>query len=99
MRHINYCYFITLPMIIKDGEKNKMKFEKNKQEIKRNQESTKSKKILFCASTVSHINNFHLPYLKAFKEIGYEVHVAVNEQADIAFADRVIKIPFFKNII
>lgn len=99
MRHINYCYFITLPMIIKDGEKNKMKFEKNKQEIKRNQESTKSKKILFCASTVSHINNFHLPYLKAFKEIGYEVHVAVNEKADIAFADRVIKIPFFKNII
>lgn len=56
------------------------------------------KKILFCASTVSHINNFHLPYLKAFKGMGYEVHVAVNEKADINFADKVIKIPFFKNI-
>ncbi|NLM10786.1 MAG: glycosyltransferase family 4 protein [Clostridiaceae bacterium] len=58
----------------------------------------KRNKILFCASTVSHINNFHLPYLKAFKEMGYEVHVAVNENADISFADRVFTIPFQKNI-
>jgi glycosyltransferase involved in cell wall biosynthesis len=32
-----------------------------------------SKKILFTASTMSHIENFHLPYLKAFEEMGWEV--------------------------
>jgi glycosyltransferase EpsD len=31
------------------------------------------KKILFTASTMSHIENFHLPYLKAFEEMGWEV--------------------------
>jgi len=32
-----------------------------------------AKKILFTASTMSHIENFHLPYLKAFEEMGWEV--------------------------
>lgn len=32
-----------------------------------------SKKILFTASTKSHIEHFHLPYLKAFEELGWEV--------------------------
>ncbi|HVI42643.1 MAG TPA: glycosyltransferase family 4 protein [Anaerovoracaceae bacterium] len=32
-----------------------------------------SKKILFTASTMSHIENFHLPYLEAFKKQGWEV--------------------------
>ncbi|MDD3200198.1 MAG: glycosyltransferase [Eubacteriales bacterium] len=32
-----------------------------------------SRKILFTASTKSHIENFHLPYLKAFEDIGWEV--------------------------
>ncbi len=54
------------------------------------------KKVLFCASTVSHINNFHLPYLKAFHDNGYEVHVAVNEKAQIKWADQVIILPFAK---
>ncbi len=35
------------------------------------------KKILFTASTRSHIENFHLPYLKAFEEMGWEVKVLV----------------------
>jgi glycosyltransferase EpsD len=30
-------------------------------------------KILFTASTRSHIENFHLPYLKAFEEMGWDV--------------------------
>lgn len=57
------------------------------------------KKILFCASTVSHINNFHLPYLKAFKEMGYEVHVAANEAVQIQWADKVHAISFDKQLI
>lgn len=32
-----------------------------------------SKKILFTASTMSHIENFHLPYLEAFRKQGWEV--------------------------
>ena len=32
-----------------------------------------SKKMLFTASTQSHIDNFHLPYLKAFEEMGWDV--------------------------
>ena len=57
------------------------------------------KKILFCASTVSHINNFHLPYLKAFHDMGYEVHVAVNEAAAVQWADKVMKLTFYKSLI
>jgi len=56
------------------------------------------KKILFCASTVSHINNFHLPYLKAFHDLGYEVHVAANESVPIKWADKVFAVPFYKNL-
>lgn len=57
------------------------------------------KKILFTASTYSHINNFHIPYIKFFKECGFEVHVAVGGKAqEIPFADKVFDIPFQKNI-
>ena len=56
------------------------------------------KKILYCASTVSHIKNFHLPYLKAFHEKGYEVWAAANEQKMIPYADHVVKLPFCKKI-
>lgn len=57
------------------------------------------KKILFCASTVSHIKNFHLPYLKAFRDMGYEVHVAANESMPIPWADRVFKLSFYKSLL
>ena len=40
------------------------------------------KKVLFVASVKIHIMSFHLPYLKWFKEQGYEVHVAANSQDD-----------------
>lgn len=56
------------------------------------------KKILYCASTVSHIMNFHLPYLKAFHEKGYEVWVAANEQKMIPYVDHVVALPFCKKI-
>ena len=35
-----------------------------------------NKKVLFVATVKVHIKAFHLPYLKWFKEQGYEVHVA-----------------------
>lgn len=46
------------------------------------------KKVLFTATVDSHILHFHLPYLKMFKDNGYEVHVATNGDADIPFCDK-----------
>ena len=57
------------------------------------------KKILFCASTVSHIKNFHLSYLKAFHEQGYEVWVAANKTESIPYADHVVALPFDKKLV
>lgn len=57
------------------------------------------KKILFCASTVSHILNFHLPYLRAFHEMGYEVWVAADRQASVPYADRVVALPMQKKFL
>lgn len=41
------------------------------------------KKVLFVATVVkSHINVFHLPYIKWFKENGYETHVCAKDDFD-----------------
>ena len=45
------------------------------------------KKVLFTATVDSHILHFHLPYLKMFKENGYEVHVATNGNDEIPYCD------------
>ena len=45
------------------------------------------KKVLFTATVDSHIKNFHLPYLKYFKDNGYEVHVATNGKDKIPHCD------------
>ncbi len=45
------------------------------------------KKVLFTATVDSHILQFHLPYLKLFKEKGYEVHVATNGTEEIPYCD------------
>jgi len=45
------------------------------------------KKVLFTATVDSHILHFHLPYLKMFKEHGYEVHVATNGDENIPYCD------------
>lgn len=37
------------------------------------------KKILFTATVMNHIENFHLPYLKWFFKNNYEVHIACSE--------------------
>ncbi|WP_270566748.1 glycosyltransferase [Clostridium beijerinckii] len=58
------------------------------------------KKILFVASTLSHIENFHIPYLEQFKECGYTVHIMgkTNNKCHISCADKIIPIPFEKNM-
>lgn len=58
------------------------------------------KKILFAASTLSHIENFHIPYLKYFKDNGFEVHVIgkENNKLPIPYVDKVIPINFEKNM-
>lgn len=33
-------------------------------------------KVLITASTFSHIVSFHLPYVRRFRELGWEVHIA-----------------------
>ena len=45
------------------------------------------KKVLFTATVDSHILQFHIPYLKMFKEKGYEVHVATNGTEEIPYCD------------
>lgn len=37
-------------------------------------------KILITASNMTHVNNFHLPYIEKFKELGNEVYVLSNGQ-------------------
>lgn len=43
------------------------------------------KKVLFVAHVDSHIRHFHIPYLKYFKDKGYEVHVATSNDENEVF--------------
>ena len=52
------------------------------------------KKVLFTATVDSHIKQFHTPYLKWFKEQGYEVHVASNGNNEIEYCDKHYDLPF-----
>lgn len=52
------------------------------------------KKVLFTATVDSHILQFHIPYLKWFKEQGYEVHVATKGDEKIPYCDVKHKITF-----
>lgn len=57
-------------------------------------------KILYVATVLSHICQFHLPYLQMLKEQGHEVHVAAHDNLavknglQLKYADRHIEIPF-----
>lgn len=55
------------------------------------------KKVLFTATVDSHIKAFHLPYLKMFKDKGYEVHVATNGSDEIDYCDKKHIITFERN--
>ena len=48
----------------------------------------KRKKVLFTATVDSHIELFHLPFLKYFQENGYETHVATNGEKKIPYTDK-----------
>lgn len=54
-------------------------------------------KILFTATVDSHIKHFHLPYLKWFKEQGFQVHVASRGKENIPYADFKWDIPFSRS--
>lgn len=46
-----------------------------------------SKKVLFCATVVSHLTAFHLPYIRWFKEQGWEVHAATHGESSVPDVD------------
>ncbi len=63
--------------------------------------SEKPKKVLFVATVVkTHIMQFHIPYLKMFKEMGFETVVAARndyenpEDCRIPYCDHFVDIPF-----
>lgn len=57
------------------------------------------RKVLFTASTYSHICNFHLPYLKHFQTQGWTVHVACGgKEMALPGADKIIHLPFEKKM-
>ena len=49
------------------------------------------KKVLFTATLRSHIGQFHQPYLKFFKNAGYQVHIAVKDNS----SQKKIKIRYY----
>ncbi|XZF76217.1 glycosyltransferase family 4 protein [Bacillus sp. AL-1R] len=63
-----------------------------------------AKKVLFCATVDYHFTAFHMPYIKWFKENGWEVHIAANGEIQIPYVDKKFNVsiqrsPFkFKNI-
>lgn len=58
-----------------------------------------TQKVLFTASTFSHLQRFHRPYLRAFRELGWTVHAACGgaEAAGLE-ADAVFALPFVKRL-
>lgn len=61
--------------------------------------SLDKRKALFTASTYSHIEHFHLPYLKEFQRLGWEVHIGCGSAPEQApYADKSFNLPFQKNM-
>ncbi|MDA7027360.1 glycosyltransferase family 4 protein [Bacillus sp. CLL-7-23] len=63
-----------------------------------------TKTVLFCATVDYHFKAFHLPYLKWFKDQGWNVHVAAQGNIPLPFVDRKFDIaiersPFHSNNI
>ena len=60
-------------------------------------------KILYTATVLSHICQFHLPYLQMLQEQGHEVHVAAHDNLavknglQLRYADKFIEIPFARS--
>lgn len=58
-----------------------------------------NKKVLFCASTASHIMNFHMPYIEYFKSLGYTVNVAAMGNICSEFIDNFYDFDFDKHFL
>ena len=59
-----------------------------------------SKRILFTASTYSHIANFHLPYIRVLTERGYEVDAACGgKPQELPYVSRIIHLPLKKSML
>ena len=63
------------------------------------------KKVLYVATVASHICQFHLPYMKAFQEKGYAVHVAAKDNLaeknglQLQYTDAFFNLPFERSPI
>lgn len=56
------------------------------------------KKVLFVATVTGHINVFHLPYLKLFKEKNWKTYVATGDKRSVQdYCDSKIVIPISRN--
>lgn len=51
------------------------------------------RRILLCATVDYHFHAFHLPYMKWFKEQGWEVHVAAKGDMELPFVDKKYNLP------
>lgn len=60
-------------------------------------------RVLYTATVLSHVCQFHLPYLKMLKEKGYEVHVCARDNLaeknglELKYADKFIPAPFSRS--
>ncbi|MBQ1659413.1 MAG: glycosyltransferase [Clostridia bacterium] len=55
------------------------------------------KRILVCASRISHILNFHLPYLRYFRDKGYIIDAAAEGKTENELIDNCYDMRFVKN--
>ena len=55
-------------------------------------------KLLFVASTPGHILHFHLPYLRALRESGWEIHAACGGDEEIPYTAETVLLPFVKKM-
>lgn len=56
-----------------------------------------SNKVLFCATVDYHFKAFHLPYLKWFKDQGWEVHVAAKGNLELPYVDQKYELPIHRS--
>lgn len=56
-----------------------------------------NKRVLFTASIAKHFIRFHLPYLKWFKDGGYEVHIACEGDDEVPYTDKTWHVPFVRS--
>src|SRR5690625_5701971 len=53
----------------------------------------KKRKILYCTTVDYHLKAFHLPYMKWFKEHGWDVDVVASGDLDLPYTDNKYNIP------